>query len=71
LNLKIRNGRHLNLEMAEKKEALSQEIEALRAQREKEKNDYEEEIKERDMRKKRGAIEKRKITSILLRENKS
>jgi len=36
------------LEMAEKKEALSQEIEALRAQREQEKKDYEEEIKERD-----------------------
>jgi hypothetical protein len=35
-------------EMAEKKEALSQEIEALRAQREDEKKEYEEEIKERD-----------------------
>jgi hypothetical protein len=37
------------IEMAEKKEALNQEIEALRAQREKEKKEYEEEIKERDM----------------------
>jgi hypothetical protein len=37
------------IEMAEKKEALSQEIEALRAQREQEKKDYEEEIKERDV----------------------
>jgi hypothetical protein len=36
------------LEMAEKKGALSQEIEALRAQREKEKKEYEDEIKERD-----------------------
>jgi len=36
------------LEMAEKKEALSQEIEALRAQREQEKKEYEDEIKERD-----------------------
>jgi hypothetical protein len=35
-------------EMAEKKEALSQEIEALRAEREKEKKEYEDEIKERD-----------------------
>jgi hypothetical protein len=35
-------------EMAEKKEALSQEIEALRAQREQEKKEYEDEIKERD-----------------------
>jgi len=37
------------LEMAERKEALSQEIETLRAQREEEKKEYEEEIKERDM----------------------
>src|SRR3989304_8945262 len=36
-------------EMTEKKEALSQEIEVLRAEREKEKNDYEAEIKERDI----------------------
>jgi hypothetical protein len=36
------------LEMAEKKEALSQEIEALRAQREQEKKEYEDEIRERD-----------------------
>ena len=36
------------LEMAEKKEALSQEIEALRAQREQEKKEYEEEVRERD-----------------------
>jgi hypothetical protein len=35
-------------EMAENKEALNQEIEALRAERENEKKDYEEEIKERD-----------------------
>jgi hypothetical protein len=37
------------IEMAEKKEALSQEIEALRAQRDQERKEYEEEIKERDM----------------------
>ncbi len=37
------------LEMAEKKEALSQEIETLRAQREEDKKEYEDEIKERDM----------------------
>ncbi len=37
------------IEMAEKKEALSQEIEGLRSQREQEKKEYEEEIKERDM----------------------
>jgi hypothetical protein len=37
------------IEMAEKKESLSQEIEALRAQRDQEKKEYEEEIKERDM----------------------
>src|SRR4030067_2349867 len=36
-------------EMAEKKEALSQEIETLRAEREQEKKEYEEEIKERGM----------------------
>jgi len=36
------------LEMAEKKETLSQEIEALRAQREQEKKEYEEEVRERD-----------------------
>ncbi len=36
------------LEMAEKKEALSQEIETLRAHREQEKKEYEDEIKERD-----------------------
>jgi len=36
------------LEMAEKKGALSQEIEALRAQREQEKKEYEEEVRERD-----------------------
>ena len=36
------------IEMAEKKEALSQEIETLRAEREKEKKDYEEVTKERD-----------------------
>ena len=36
-------------EMGEKKEALNQEIEVLRAEREKEKNEYEAEIKERDL----------------------
>jgi hypothetical protein len=36
-------------EMAEKKETLNREIETLRAEREKEKNDYEAEIKERDI----------------------
>ncbi len=36
------------IEMAERKESLGQEIEALRTQREQEKKGYEEEIKERD-----------------------
>ena len=59
------------LEMAEKKEALSQEIEALRAQREQEKKEYEEEIKERDMaEKKRREREKDDYQYSFTREQK-
>ena len=59
------------IEMAEKKEALSQEIEALRAQREQEKKDYEEEIKERDMtEKKRREREKDDYEYSFKREQK-
>jgi hypothetical protein len=59
------------IEMAEKKEALSQEVEALRAQREKEKNDYEAEIKERDMvEKKRRDREKEEYEYSFKREQK-
>jgi hypothetical protein len=58
-------------EMAEKKEALSQEIEALRAEREKEKNDYETEIKERDVaEKKRRDREKEEYEYSFKREQK-
>ncbi len=59
------------IEMAEKKEALSQEIEALRAEREKEKNDYEGETKERDMaEKKRRDREKEEYEYSFKREQK-
>ena len=58
-------------EMAEKKEALNQEIETLRAEQDKEKNEYEAEIKEREAMEKSGVIERRKSTSIPLRENKN
>jgi hypothetical protein len=59
------------LEMAEKKEALSQEIEALRAQREQEKKDYEEEIKERDVaEKKRRERDKEEYDYSFKREQK-
>ena len=59
------------IEMAEKKEALSQEIEALRAQREQEKKEYEEEIKERDMaEKKRREREKDDYEYSFTREQK-
>jgi hypothetical protein len=59
------------LEMADKKEALSQEIEALRAQREQEKKEYEEEIKERDMvEKKRREREKEDYEYSFKREQK-
>jgi hypothetical protein len=59
------------IEMAEKKEALSQEIEALRAQREQEKKEYEEEIKERDMaEKKRREREKDDYEYSFKREQK-
>jgi hypothetical protein len=59
------------LEIAEKKEALSQEIEALRAQREQEKKEYEEEIKERDMtEKKRREREKDDYEYSFKREQK-
>src|SRR4030043_277885 len=58
-------------EMAEKKEALSQEIEVLRAEREKEKNDYEAEIKERDIaEKKRRDREKEEYEYSFKREQK-
>ena len=57
--------------MAEKKEALSQEIEALRAEREKEKNDHEAEIKERDIaEKKRRDREKEEYEYSFKREQK-
>src|SRR4030043_837407 len=59
------------IEMAEKKEALSQEIEALRAPREQEKKEYEEEIKERDMtEKKRREREKDDYEYSFKREQK-
>ena len=59
------------IEMAEKKEALSQEIESLRAQREQEKREYEEEIKERDMtEKKRREREKDDYEYSFKREQK-
>jgi hypothetical protein len=59
------------IEMAEKKEALSQEIEALRTQREQEKKEYEEEIKERDMtEKKRREREKDDYEYSFKREQK-
>jgi hypothetical protein len=58
-------------EMAEKKEALSQEIEALRAEREKEKKEYEDEIKERDTaEKKRRDREKEEYDYSFKREQK-
>jgi hypothetical protein len=58
-------------EMAEKKEALSQEIEALRAQREQEKKEYEEETKERDTtEKKRRDREKEEYEYSFKREQK-
>jgi hypothetical protein len=58
-------------EMAEKKEALNQEIEALRAEREKEKNDYEAEIRERDIaEKKRRDREKEEYEYSFKREQK-
>jgi hypothetical protein len=59
------------LEMAEKKETLSQEIETLRAEREKEKNDYEAEIKERDIaEKKKRDREKEEYDYSFKREQK-
>jgi hypothetical protein len=58
-------------EMAEKKESLGQEIETLRAEREREKNDYEAEIKERDMaEKKRRDREKEEYEYSFKREQK-
>ncbi|OGQ12485.1 MAG: hypothetical protein A2026_12530 [Deltaproteobacteria bacterium RBG_19FT_COMBO_46_12] len=58
-------------EMAEKKEALSQEIETLRAEREKEKDDYEAEIKERDtVEKKRRDREKEEYDYSFKREQR-
>ncbi len=59
------------LEMAEKKEALTQEIEALRKQREEEKKRYDEEIKERDLlEKKRREREKEEYEYSFKREQK-
>ena len=58
-------------EMAEKKEALSQEIDTLRAEREKEKKDYEEEKKERDTaEKKRRDRDKEEYEYSFKREQK-
>src|SRR4030042_2305339 len=58
-------------EMAEKKEALSQELETLHAEREKEKNDYEAETKERDIEeKKRRDREKEEYEYSFKREQK-
>jgi len=58
-------------EMAEKKEALSQEIETLRAERENEKKDYEEGIKERDVaEKKKREREKEEYEYSFKREQK-
>lgn len=58
-------------EMNEKKEALSQEIEALRAEREKEKSEYEAETKERDaVEKKRREREKEEYEYSFKREQK-
>src|SRR4030067_1574306 len=59
------------LEMDDKKEALSQEMEARRGQREQEKKEYEEEIKERDMtEKKRREREKDDYEYSFKREQK-
>ena len=58
-------------EMGEKKEALSQEIETLRADREKEKNEYEAETKERDVaEKKRRDRDKEEYDYSFKREQK-
>ena len=58
-------------EMDEKKEALNQEIEALRAEREKEKNEYETMVKERDIaEKKRRDREKEEYEYSFKREQK-
>jgi hypothetical protein len=58
-------------EMAEKKEASSREIETLRAQRDQEKKEYEEEIKERDtIDKKRREREKEEYEYSFKREQK-
>ena len=58
-------------EMAEKKESLSQEIEALRAERDREKKEYEDGIKERDAaEKKRRDREKEEYDYSFKREQK-
>jgi hypothetical protein len=58
-------------EMADRKETLNQEIEALRVERDKEKNDYEAEIKERDIaEKKRRDREKEEYEYSFKREQK-
>jgi len=58
-------------EMAEKKEALSQEIETLRAERDKEKKEYDDETKERDLgEKKRRDREKDEYEYGFKREQK-
>jgi uncharacterized coiled-coil protein SlyX len=57
--------------MADRKETLNQEIEALRVERDKEKNDYEAEIKERDIaEKKRRDREKEEYEYSFKREQK-
>ena len=59
------------LEMTEKKEALSQEIETLRAEREKEKKEYEDETKERDsLEKKKRDRDKEEYDYSFKREQK-
>ncbi|NWG04509.1 MAG: hypothetical protein HXY44_16775 [Syntrophaceae bacterium] len=59
------------IEMAQKKEELSQEIETLRAEREKEKNEYETMVKERDIaEKKRRDREKEEYEYSFKREQK-
>lgn len=59
------------IEMAEKKEAITQEIEALRKQKEEEKRRYEEEVKERDLiEKKRREREKEEYEYSFKREQK-
>jgi len=59
------------LEMGQKKEMLTQDIEALRAEWERERNEYEEEKRRERRLKRKGEIENAKSTSMPLKENKS